>query len=65
MDQKYMKSEELKKLFQSDLQSIYEIETESLKADVRVNKVLTPVLLSSDGKLLDGYRCPSSNQCRL
>jgi hypothetical protein len=56
MDQKYMKSEELKKLFQSDLESIYEIETESLKADVRVNKVLTPVLLSSDGKLLDGYR---------
>jgi hypothetical protein len=56
MDQKYMKSEDLKELFQSDLQSIYEIETESLKADVRVNKVLTPVLLSSDGKLLDGYR---------
>jgi hypothetical protein len=56
MEQKYMKSEELKKQFQDDLESIYEIEIESLVADVKINKVLNPVLLSSDGKLLDGYR---------
>ena len=56
MEQKYMKSEELKNVFQADLESIYEIEIESLVADVKINKVLNPVLLSSDGKLLDGYR---------
>ena len=51
-----MKSEELKNVFQADLESIYEIEIESLVADVKVNQVMNPVLLSSDGKLLDGYR---------
>jgi len=51
-----MKSEELKNVFQADLESIYEIEIESLVADVKVNQVVNPVLLSSDGKLLDGYR---------
>jgi len=56
MEQKYMKSEELKNVFQADLESIYEIEIESLVADVKVNQVVNPVLLSSDGKLLDGYR---------
>jgi hypothetical protein len=56
MEQMYMKSEDLKKLFQADLESIYEIEIESLVADVKVNQVMNPVLLSSDGKLLDGYR---------
>ncbi len=56
MKQNYMNSEELKKLFQPELESIYEIEVESLESDVRINKVLNPVLLSVDGKLLDGYR---------
>jgi hypothetical protein len=56
MDQIYMKSEELKKLFQPDLESIYEIDIKALQADILVNGVLSPVTLSKDSKLIDGYR---------
>ncbi|MDF5691608.1 ParB/RepB/Spo0J family partition protein [Aquirufa aurantiipilula] len=48
---------ELKELIPSELLSIYEIETSSLKDDINENGILTPISLSKDEIPLDGYRC--------
>lgn len=56
MTQTYNNSEELEKAFLPELETMYEIETETLEADIKVNGVINPVILSRDGKLIDGYR---------
>jgi hypothetical protein len=47
---------DLKNLIPSELLSIYEIETESIKADLQEKGMLSPIVLSKDGVPIDGYR---------
>ena len=47
---------DLKNLIPSELMSIYQIDKESIKVDLRVKGMLSPIVLSKDGIPIDGYR---------